>query len=301
MTTDDPAPGRSAFSTAPAPVDIPHASGPSSSTSAAGSTTTSARAEQIEYDANDGCPKKWLCKGDPSSRRSAVVPSARPPRSTSGPRSRQYRGCPSRQFRQDPHHGQPITTLSPTATLLTPAPTAATIPAPSCPSTPGAGNGISPSRAIASVWHTPLATTFTSASPGPGESTSTSATLKGVNSFSKIAAVARIVTDSLARGLIVDRCVHPGVHIGPPSPSSLAVGRNRSRNRSRISPRPRPRRRRRGSSRRVDRRPDRQPRVRHRPVGVVEQVHEGKEPVDLGPEVPVLDGHPGRPPAFRAP
>jgi hypothetical protein len=34
---------------------------------------------------------------------------------------------------------------------------------------------------------------------GPGESTSTSATLNGVNSFSKTAAVARIVTDSLAR------------------------------------------------------------------------------------------------------
>ena len=107
---------------------------------------------------------------------------------------RQYRGCPSRQFRQDPHHGQPITTLSPTATLVTPAPTAATIPAPSCPSTPGAGNGMSPSRAIASVWQTPDATIWTSTSPGPGESTSTSVTLSGVNSFSKTAAAARILT-----------------------------------------------------------------------------------------------------------
>jgi hypothetical protein len=89
ITTDDPAPGRSAFSTAPAPVEIPQASGPSSATSADGSTTTSARAAQTEYDANDDWPKKWLFSGDPSSRRSDVVPSARPPRSTSGPRSRQ--------------------------------------------------------------------------------------------------------------------------------------------------------------------------------------------------------------------
>ena len=256
MTTDDPAPGRKAFSTAPArsrsrtraaraaqrpPTGRP----PPAREQSRSSTTRTTTARR------SGCAK--------ATRPAAAAPWSRPParpRSTSGPRSRQYRGCPSRQFRQDPHHGQPITTLSPTATLVTPEPTAATIPAPSCPSTPGAGNGISPSRAIASVWHTPLATTFTSASPGPGESTSTSATLKGVNSFSKTAAVARI---SLAR---------------------------------------RPRRRR-GSSRRVDRRPDRQPRVRHRPVGVVEQVHEGKEPVDLRPEVPVLHRHPRRPQPSR--
>ena len=89
MTSDEPAPGRSAFSTAPAPVEIPQASGPSSVTSADGSTTTKALAEQIEYDANDDWPKKWLFSGDPSSRRIDVVPFARPPRSTSGPRSRQ--------------------------------------------------------------------------------------------------------------------------------------------------------------------------------------------------------------------
>ena len=52
------------------------------------SSSTADRA-QIEYDANDDWPKKWLLSGDPSSRRSDVVPSARPPRSTSGPRSRQ--------------------------------------------------------------------------------------------------------------------------------------------------------------------------------------------------------------------
>ena len=51
---------------------------------------------------------------------------------------------------------------------------------------------MSPSLASASVWQTPDATIFTSASPGPGASISTSATDSGVNSFSKTAALARI-------------------------------------------------------------------------------------------------------------
>ena len=51
-------------------------------------------ADRVRRD--DDWPKKWLFSGDPSSaqRRGPVRP---PPRSTSGPRSRQYRGCPSRQ------------------------------------------------------------------------------------------------------------------------------------------------------------------------------------------------------------
>ena len=51
---------------------------------------------------------------------------------------------------------------------------------------------MSPSRASASVWQTPDATIWTKTSPGPGSSISTSATLKGVYSFSKTAAVARM-------------------------------------------------------------------------------------------------------------
>ena len=112
---------------------------------------------------------------------------------TSGPSARQYRGCPSRQFRHDPHHGQPITTLSPADTLVTPGPTAATTPAPSCPSTPGAGNGMSPSLASASVWQTPDATILTSASPGPGESTSTSVTRQRREQLLENSRVARMV------------------------------------------------------------------------------------------------------------
>src|SRR6516165_12820720 len=196
---EDPVHGRSTFSTAPAPVEIPHASGPRGSIGASGATGTSAFAAHTEYVANEDWPKKWLCSGDPSSRRNVVVPSARAPLTTSGPSDRQYRGWPSRQFRHVPHHGQPITTLSPAATLDTPAPTAATMPAPSWPSTPGAGNGMSPSRASASVWQTPDATIRTSTSPAPGSSSSTSATVSGVNSFSNTAAVTRM-TLTLHRG-----------------------------------------------------------------------------------------------------
>ena len=174
-------------------MEIPQANGPRMDTSASSGTFTSAFAAQMEYDANDDWPKKWLCSGDPSSRRTDVDPSARHPAITSGPSSRQYRGCPSRQFLHDPHHGHPMTTLSPGDTLVTPSPTASTTPAPSCPSTPGAGNGMSPSRASASVWHTPDATIFTSTSPARGASMSTSVTDSGVNSFSKTAALARMV------------------------------------------------------------------------------------------------------------
>ena len=53
-------------------------------------------------------------------RASAVVPSSRPPRPTSGPSWRQNRGWPARQLRHRPHHGQPNRTGSPTATEVTP-------------------------------------------------------------------------------------------------------------------------------------------------------------------------------------
>src|SRR5215472_11647894 len=168
---------------------MPQASGPRISTGASAATGTSDEAAHSEYVANEDCPKKWLCSGDPSVRRSGIDPSGRHPPATRGPSDRQYLGCPSRQLRHCPHHGQPITTLSPTATSVTPGPTSATMPAPSWPSTPGGGKGRSPSRVIASVWHTPVATICTRTSPGPGGSSSTSSTLNGLYSFSETAAV----------------------------------------------------------------------------------------------------------------
>ena len=54
------------------------------------------------------------------------------------------------------------------ATLVTPAPTASTTPAPSWPSTTGVGNGMVPSITDTSVWHSPARSMRTSTSPGPG-------------------------------------------------------------------------------------------------------------------------------------
>jgi hypothetical protein len=67
-------------------------------------------------------------------------------------------------------------TWSPAATCVTPAPTSSTTPAPSCPSTTGAGKGIVPSITDRSLWHSPAADTATSTSPGPGSRTSRSST-----------------------------------------------------------------------------------------------------------------------------
>src|SRR6185312_16863861 len=65
---------------------------------------------------------------------------------------------------------KPITTWSPTSTLVTDDPTASTTPAPSWPSTTGWGVGTPWSRITMSVWQTPVATTRTSTSSARGGS-----------------------------------------------------------------------------------------------------------------------------------
>ena len=57
-------------------------------------------------------------------------------------------------------------TWSPTATAVTPSPTASTTPAPSWPSTAGSGFGVAPVITFQSLWQTPLATMRTVTSPG---------------------------------------------------------------------------------------------------------------------------------------
>src|SRR5690625_939343 len=79
---------------------------------------------------------------------------------------------PSSQYSQAPQavasHALP--TLSPTATRSTWSPTATTVPTPSWPGMNGAVGltGQSPLAACRSVWHTPLYSTLTRASKGPG-------------------------------------------------------------------------------------------------------------------------------------
>jgi hypothetical protein len=75
-------------------------------------------------------------------------------------------------------------TESPGATCLTPSPTRSTTPAPSWPRIAGNGIGRFPARVLASVWHTPLATIRTNASPRPGSSSSISCSSNGASWFS---------------------------------------------------------------------------------------------------------------------
>ena len=65
-----------------------------------------------------------------------------------------------------------MTTWSPGFTERTASPTASTMPAPSWPSTAGAGKGIVPSITDRSEWHTPAACMRTCTSLGPGPRTS---------------------------------------------------------------------------------------------------------------------------------
>ena len=65
-------------------------------------------------------------------------------------------------------------TWSPTATLVTPSPTASTTPEPSWPPITGSGRGRSPVVACSSEWHMPANAILTSTSPAFGSSSWTS-------------------------------------------------------------------------------------------------------------------------------
>ena len=82
-------------------------------------------------------------------------------------------GRPALQKRQRPQAARVCsTTGSPGASPETPGPTASTVPAPSCPSTQGAGQSMVPSITEQSLWHRPAAEIRTATSPGPGSRTS---------------------------------------------------------------------------------------------------------------------------------
>ena len=80
-------------------------------------------------------------------------------------------------------------TRSPGATSVTAAPTASTMPAPSCPSTAGSGTGYHWSRMIRSVWQMPAAAMRTSTSPARRSPNSSSCSANGAPVLSVTAAV----------------------------------------------------------------------------------------------------------------
>src|SRR5690606_20287779 len=71
------------------------------------------------------------------------------------------------------------TTWSPTWKSVTPSPTSATTPAPSCPSTSGGGKRMVPLAADRSLWQTPQAASVMVISPCLGGSTRISSTCRG--------------------------------------------------------------------------------------------------------------------------
>src|SRR5271167_1676635 len=102
------------------------------------------------------------------------------------------------QYSQQPQVScsQAIPTESPSLSLTTPGPTAATMPAPSCPGMNGGVGltGQSPSAACRSVWQTPVATILTSTSPVPGLGIGVSSITKGLPKALTIAAFIVVAT-----------------------------------------------------------------------------------------------------------
>ncbi len=80
------------------------------------------------------------------------------------------------------------TTWSPTATRVTPSPTASTMPAPSWPPTTGIRIGASPFWMWSSEWHSPAAMNLTRTSLAFGSSSSTSVISHGVPGSYRMAA-----------------------------------------------------------------------------------------------------------------
>src|SRR5690625_494910 len=119
---------------------------------------------------------------------------------------------PSSQYSHAPQavasHALP--TLSPTATRSTWSPTATTVPTPSWPGMNGAVGltGQSPLAACRSVWQTPLYSTLTRASKGPGVGRARSWISRGWPSSGTTAA--RIVSD-----MANSSCPLPGAPSGP--------------------------------------------------------------------------------------
>ncbi len=95
-------------------------------------------------------------------------------------------------------------TWSPTATSLTPSPTSAMIPAPSWPSTHGAGCGMVPFMTERSEWQTPVASILTFTSPAPTPTSSTSSRTSRASSPMLRSSAARMCVFPLEVGALLE-------------------------------------------------------------------------------------------------
>jgi hypothetical protein len=155
------------FSTAPTPVMTPQAmrqadvSGTSALIGTAWISWTTVRS------ANDDVAAKFHAGSPLRVKGWAALPIVR----------RHCVGCPVLHHLHAPQLASvETTTWSPGFTRVTSAPTSSTTPAPSWPSTAGAGHGMVPSTTLRSLWHTPAAVMRTMTSRAPGARTSRSLT-----------------------------------------------------------------------------------------------------------------------------
>src|SRR5215212_9315107 len=132
---------------------------------------------------------------------------------------RHHVGWPVLQALQMPQLARVLrTTCWPGLTEVTPAPTSATMPAPSWPSTDGAGHGMVPSSTLTSLWQRPALVTWTLTSPGPGSFTSTPSATEALAPSNTMALTELMLRQRMpppfCRGLLPRRADRPGRIVG---------------------------------------------------------------------------------------
>src|SRR5579859_1723303 len=139
-SSEEPGGQSSELSTAPAPVWMPHPSGPASSSGRPPGILTTLASYTRAWVANEDWPKK-LPPTSAGPSRSVAVPRLPTPAKFSSMKRTQYDGNPAVHSEQAPQLLNVAPTRSPGTTLVTPGPTDFTTPLPSWPSTAGNGKG----------------------------------------------------------------------------------------------------------------------------------------------------------------
>jgi hypothetical protein len=181
MQTASPTDTPAALRTAPTAVTTPQLRSAASHSGSSAGIGTADPAGTTQRSAKQETKMK-CCTGRPSGKRRRDVPSSSvPARPWSAATSHRLRR-PALHARHSPHAGtKQNATGSPTATWVTPSPTASTSPAPSWPGTIGwRPSPRCPSARCRSERQTPAAATRTSTSPAPGGASSSSQTWSGV-------------------------------------------------------------------------------------------------------------------------
>jgi len=175
-TTDEPGVTLAVLIAAPTPVMTPQPMSDAISSGTVGSMGTTACCGRTISSAKVPVPAKPKSDSSPRRKRGvmmALICTA----------EQRWGDLRSTQEAHSPHGGlQATITWSPSFTFATPSPTSAMTPAPSWPSTAGAGWGMVPVMPDRSEWHTPVAAMRTFTSPAWGPTTSTSSRISRFSS-----------------------------------------------------------------------------------------------------------------------